>query len=67
MAVRPEVFYQHVEDALGIDNAKRVLEMYEISRTMDQNLFWTRLCTLCGDVMFSCKTISHSAHQLQRG
>ncbi|RKL12944.1 hypothetical protein BFJ70_g16032 [Fusarium oxysporum] len=63
--VRSEVFYQHVGNALGADNAKRVLEVYEISRTMDQNLFWTRLCTLCGDVMFSlpCHILSKELWQ----
>ncbi|RKK27582.1 hypothetical protein BFJ66_g16591 [Fusarium oxysporum f. sp. cepae] len=63
--VRSEVFYQHVENALGAENAKRVLEVYEISRTMDQNLFWTRLCTLCGDVMFSlpCHILSKELWQ----
>ncbi|KAF5962787.1 carboxylesterase, type B [Fusarium bulbicola] len=37
MEVRPEVFYQHVEDALGTDNAKRVLEItlpHTIKRAM---------------------------------
>ncbi|KAF5709237.1 hypothetical protein FGLOB1_6012 [Fusarium globosum] len=50
MAVRPEVFYQHVENALGADNANRVLEM---------------LCTLCGDVMFSlpCHILSKALWQ----
>ncbi|EXA32045.1 hypothetical protein FOVG_16713 [Fusarium oxysporum f. sp. pisi HDV247] len=63
--VRSEVFYQHVENALGAENAKRVLEVYEISRTMDQNLFWTRLCTFCGDVMFSlpCHILSKELWQ----
>ncbi|KAG9506481.1 hypothetical protein J7337_000012 [Fusarium musae] len=65
--VRPEVFYQHVENALGVENANRVLEVYEISRNMNENLFWARLCTLCGDAMFSGKTMSLSAHQFQRG
>ncbi|KAF5539494.1 carboxylesterase type B [Fusarium mexicanum] len=65
MDVRPEVFYQHVEDALGAENAKRVLQVYEISRSMDKNLFWTRLCTLCGDVMFSlpCHILSKELWQ----
>ncbi|KAF5564206.1 carboxylesterase type B [Fusarium phyllophilum] len=30
MDVRPEIFYQHVEDALGAENAKRVLEIRNI-------------------------------------
>ncbi|KAF4428934.1 Carboxylesterase type B [Fusarium acutatum] len=63
--VRPEVFYQHVEDTFGAQNAKIILDVYEISRTMDQNLFWTRLCTLCGDVMFSlpCHILSKELWQ----
>ncbi|KAI1029101.1 hypothetical protein LB504_012970 [Fusarium proliferatum] len=36
MAVRPEVFYQHVEDALGTDNAKRVLDIRSISARLTE-------------------------------
>ncbi|KAF5716823.1 hypothetical protein FMUND_6119 [Fusarium mundagurra] len=65
MDVRPEAFCQHVENLLGAENAERVLKEYKISRTMDGNLFWTRLCTLCGDVMFSlpCHTLSKELWQ----
>ncbi|KAF5006574.1 hypothetical protein FDECE_7049 [Fusarium decemcellulare] len=52
-SVSPGVFCKHVEDTLGAEKAQQVLEAYGISRNMDQNLFWTRLCILCGDVMFS--------------
>ncbi|KAM6520250.1 hypothetical protein FALCPG4_013799 [Fusarium falciforme] len=52
-SVGPVVFCKHAEDTLGAEKAQRVLQAYEISRNMDRNLFWTRLCILCGDVMFS--------------
>ncbi|KAH8729924.1 Alpha/Beta hydrolase protein [Ilyonectria robusta] len=51
--VHIEDFCKHVESILGAEKAQKVLQLYDISAGMDPNLFWTQLCTFCGDVMFS--------------
>jgi hypothetical protein len=43
----------YFEQNLGKDNASRVLKAYGIELGLDKNLFWTRLNTLAGDLMFS--------------
>jgi carboxylesterase type B len=63
--MRPTDFCRHVSATLGESRASRVLGLYEISADMDPNLFWTRLCLLTGDVMFS-RTSSISSSQEQR-
>lgn len=70
--VHPEDFCKHVEDTVGAEKAQTLLQAYDISRDMDQNLFWTRLCMFCGDVMFSlpchnlAKMAAQSSKQLYR-
>ncbi|KAH7140075.1 Alpha/Beta hydrolase protein [Dactylonectria estremocensis] len=67
-AVRLEDFCRHVQNILGTEKAKKVSELYDISAGMDPNLFWTQLCTFCGDVMFSlpCHKLLQAATQSRK-
>ncbi|KAH7166571.1 Alpha/Beta hydrolase protein [Dactylonectria macrodidyma] len=71
-AVHVEDFREHVQNILGVEKAQKVSQLYGISAGMDPNLFWTQLCTFCGDVMFSLpchkllQTATQSSKQIYR-
>ncbi|KAE9367251.1 alpha/beta-hydrolase [Stipitochalara longipes BDJ] len=54
--IEPEAFIGYLEKVFEKDGSEKVLSASQITRTMDRNLFWTRLNTLIGDVIFSAPT-----------
>jgi hypothetical protein len=50
--VELETLISLLEVLFGLEAANKIPSVCSITRTMDRNLFWTRLNTLAGDLGF---------------
>jgi carboxylesterase type B len=60
--VKPDSFLSSIKDQLGEENAQTVANAYNITRTMDQNLFLTSLLRWVGDAIFDAPTHMLASH-----